>query len=189
MGVKPYDEKGFQPTFTLERLRKRFLRNSFVFVSDMGDLLGEWVPGEWIDKVFSKIRESPQTYFLLLTKNPERYLSVRLPSNVVAGTTVESNRNYPNLSKAPLQTERIEAMMKLHHRYRAIVIEPILEFDVGEFTEVVKKISPSFVYVGYDNYGFDLPEPPLEKTLRFIDKLSEFTDVRLGTIRSAWYEK
>lgn len=189
MGVKPYAEKGFRPAFIPERFRKRFSKNSFIFVSDMGDLFGDWVPREWINRVLSKIRESSQTYFLLLTKNPKRYLSISLPNNVVAGATIESNRNYPNLSKAPPQTERIEAMKKLHHVYKALVIEPILEFDIEEFTKIVKEISPSLVYIGYDNYRFNLPEPILEKTSEFIGNLSKFTDVRFGTIRKAFYEE
>ncbi|MEM3398855.1 MAG: DUF5131 family protein [Nitrososphaerota archaeon] len=189
MEVEPYAEKGFQPAFIQDRLRKRFSKNSFIFVSDMGDLLGDWVPDEWIDKVLSKIKMLPHTYFLLLTKNPKRYLSISLPDNVVAGATIESNRDYPNLSNAPPQGERIEVMNKLNHVYKALVIEPILEFDIEEFTEIVKEISPSLVYVGYDNYGFKLPEPTLRKTLEFINNLSEFTDVRLETIRKAFYEK
>ena len=188
MGVEPYAIRGFKPTFIPERLERKFPRNSFVFVSDMGDLFGDWVPGEWIEKVLEVIRMRPHTYFLLLTKNPKRYLSFNLPVNTVAGATIESNRDYPSLSRALPQSERIDAMKKLTHKHKAVVVEPILEFDLDEFTEAIREISPSFVYIGYDNYGFKLPEPRLEKTIEFINKLRGFTDVRVKTIRKAWYE-
>jgi DNA repair photolyase len=188
MGIEPYSTRGFQPTFIDARLRKKFSRNSFVLVSDMGDLLGDWVPREWIERVLDTIRMWPHTYFLLLTKNPKRYLSFSLPENVVAGATIESNRDYPSLSKAPPQSERIDAMKRLTHKHKAVVVEPILEFDLEEFTEAIREISPSLVYIGYDNYGFKLPEPGLEKTMEFISRLKGFTDVRVRTIRKAWYE-
>jgi protein gp37 len=188
MGIELYSTRGFQPTFIETRLRRRFSRNSFVFVSDMSDLFGDWVPREWIERVLDTIRMWPHTYFLLLTKNPKRYLSFGLPVNTVAGATIESNRDYPSLSKAPPQSERIDAMKRLTHKHKAVVVEPILEFDLEEFTEAIKEISPSFIYIGYDNYGFRLPEPRLEKTIEFINKLKRFTDVRVKTIRKAWYE-
>ncbi|MCS7125289.1 MAG: phage Gp37/Gp68 family protein [Aigarchaeota archaeon] len=189
IGVEPYASRGFKPTLVVERLRKKFSKKSFIFVSIMGDLFGEWVPETWIEKVFNCIRAQPTVYFFLLTKNPSRYLELgRLPENTVASATIESNRCYPDISKAPVQSIRIEAMKNLKHRYKALVLEPILDFDIDEFIEVVREISPVFVYIGYDNYRFNLPEPPLEKTLRFIEKISEFTEVRLGSIRKAWYE-
>ncbi len=190
MGVEPYASRGFQPTFIAERLRRRFSKNSFIFVSDMGDLFGEWVPDRWISRVLDKVRMTPQTLFLLLTKNPQRYLELGdLPDNVVLGATIESNRDYPSLSNAPPQSQRIEAMKKIEHDHKAIVVEPILDFDLEEFTRDVKELSPSFIYIGYDNYGFNLPEPPLQKTSQLIQRMLEFTDVRLGTIREAWNVK
>lgn len=189
MGVEPYASRGFQPTFIQERLRKKFYKKSFIFVSDMGDLFGEWIPDLWIEKVFEWIRSQPNTYFLLLTKNPSRYLELKsIPENTVTAATIESDRCYPEVSEAPAQSSRIKAMRNLKHKYKAIVVEPILDFDLDRFLKIVEEISPIFVYVGYDNYGCRLPEPPLEKTSKLIDRLSEITEVRLGSIRRAWYE-
>lgn len=186
-GVKPYATRGFQPTFIEERLRKKFPKNSFILVSDMGDLFGEWVPDMWISKVMDVVERSSQASFLLLTKNPRRYLELGdLPSRVFLGATIESNRDYSSLSNAPPQSHRIEFMKKIAHDNKALVVEPILDFDLEEFTMAVKEVSPSFIYIGYDNYRCNLPEPPLEKTLEFIKKVSKYTEVRLGTIREAW---
>ena len=43
-----------------------------VFVCSMTDLFGEWVPDEWIDRVFAVMALSPQHTFQVLTKRPER---------------------------------------------------------------------------------------------------------------------
>ena len=63
---------GFKPKLVEKELRRRF-HNQFVFVSDMGDLFGEWVPSEWIIEVIGAVKQSPDSTFLFLTKNPRRY--------------------------------------------------------------------------------------------------------------------
>jgi len=182
MGIKPYADTGFQPSLTHERLKARFREGEFVFVCDMGDLFGEWVPSMWIQSVLDTIRRWPKTTFLLLTKNPGRYLKFELPENAIAGATIESNRDY-QLSKAPPQSTRIKAMSRLKHR-KMISIEPILDFDLDEFSEAIRRIMPEFVYIGYDNYNCGLPEPEPEKTMRLVERLQEFTEVRLKTIKA-----
>jgi protein gp37 len=61
-----------------------------VFTVSMGDLFGEWVPQEWIDAVFKAIREAPEWNFLVLTKNPKRYLTIDFPRNVWVGATADT---------------------------------------------------------------------------------------------------
>lgn len=92
---------GFEPKLVEKELTRSF-RNKFVFVSDMGDLFGSWVPSEWIEKVIAAIKLSPNTSFLFLTKNPSRYSEfLKLyPDNIVFGATIESNREY-QVSNAP----------------------------------------------------------------------------------------
>ena len=180
--IEPYASKSFQPSLMPERLRMRFRKGEFIFVCDMGDLFGDWVPREWIQSVLDAIEKWPKTTFLLLTKNPERYLEFDLPENVIAGATIESNRDYPNLSRAPLQSKRIEAMTRLKHE-KMMSIEPILDFDLEQFAEAIRRISPRFTYIGYDNYGYNLPEPSTKKTMKLINRLRGFTEVRLKTIK------
>jgi DNA repair photolyase len=59
---------GFKPRLNEEEFRRRF-NGGVVFVSDMGDMWGEWVPDEWIRRVLNHIRRFPNTRFLFLTKN------------------------------------------------------------------------------------------------------------------------
>lgn len=73
-----YPEK-FEPTFRPERLKDKDLGKvpdgSKIFVVDMGDLFGDWIPDHWIDAVLSVCRRYPQYVFQFLTKNPLRYES------------------------------------------------------------------------------------------------------------------
>ena len=169
---------GFTPKLVEKELRKRFY-NQFVFVSDMGDLFGEWVPSEWITKVLDTVRQNPDSTFLFLTKNPGKYKEFLglFPENIVLGATLESNREYA-VSKAPLPFERYRSMADIQFDHKLVCIEPIMDFDLETFVQWIKDIKPSVVYVGYDNYNNRLTEPNLTKTEQLIDQLSAFTKVK-----------
>ncbi|MEM3956147.1 MAG: DUF5131 family protein [Candidatus Bathyarchaeia archaeon] len=187
-GIEPYKSRGFSPTLVPERLRQRLPEGKFIFVSDMGDMWGAWIPAEWIESILRIVRSKPRSRFLFLTKNPARYLEFidKFSDNVVLGATIETNRDY-GLSRAPKPRERYEAMVKLNWRWKAVVIEPILDFD-EEFIDWIYDIKPCMVYVGYDNYGNRLPEPKLSKTKILLDALANITDLKPMTIRKAWHE-
>lgn len=135
------------------------------------------------------LRSKPDSRFLFLTKNPRRYHEFRegLTENMILGATIETNRAY-KLTKAPTPRERYEAMKKLSWKRRAIVIEPILDFDI-EFIDWIREISLESVYVGYDNYHNKLPEPRLNKTEMLVNELRQITDVTAKSLRKALYEK
>lgn len=188
MGVEPYKSHMFRPAFAEWRLKQRLRKGGFIFISDMGDMWGEWVPNEWIEKVFRALRSNSDCRFFFLTKNPARYheFQGRFTENMMLGATIETNKDQ-GLTRAPNPQERYNAMKDLEWRHKAIVVEPILDFD-EEFIDWMREISPEVVYLGYDNYGNRLPEPTMEKTKRLIRELEGFTDVRIKTLRSAWYE-
>jgi protein gp37 len=177
---------GFAPKLAENELNKRF-RNQFVFVSDMGDLFGEWVPKEWILRVIAATRNSPSSDFLFLTKNPSRYKEfVHLcQNNIVLGATIETNRSN-DFSKAPPLAERVAAMIDLQYDRKFLSIEPVMDFDLEIFVGWIEKIAPIQLAVGYDNWSNHLPEPSLSKTLQFIERLNEFTEVRERKLREAW---
>lgn len=188
MGVKPYKTHGFKPAFADWRLRQRLPKRDFIFVSDMGDMWGDWVPREWIEKVLRVLRTKRGSVFFFLTKNPKRYREFLglFTENMLLGATIETNRPY-KVTKAPPPKERYEAMRDLDWGHKAVVIEPILDFD-AEFIEWIREIQPELVHIGYDNYGNRLPEPPLEKTMALKKELSRLTEVDVGSLRKAWYE-
>jgi DNA repair photolyase len=177
---------GFAPKLAENELKKRF-RNQFVFVSDMGDLFGKWVPKEWILRVIDATRRSPSSDFLFLTKNPSRYkeFSHLCRNNIVLGATIETNRSN-DFSKAPPVAERAKAMIDLQYDRKFLSIEPIMDFDLEIFVDWIEQIAPIHVAVGYDNWRNRLPEPPLAKTLEFIERLNEFTKVRERKLREAY---
>jgi len=191
-GTPKYGE-GFKPKLWEPALKSRF-HQGLVFVSDMGDAWGDWVPQEWIEKVLQVVRKSPRATFLFLTKNPGRYQGLLevMPPNVVLGATIETNRLTDSISKAPSPGERAIALraiaLGVPGYHRMVSIEPILDFDLEPFVGMIKWIHPDFTYVGYNNHHHKLPEPPLAKVKELISELGKFTEVREKTIRKAWWE-
>jgi len=176
---------------------RKFKAGEFVFVCDMCDLFASTVPDDAITTVLDAIRQSPKAKFLLLTKNPQRYLDldVEWPSNIIFGATIESNIDYPSLSKAPLQSSRLSAMLELagvrELRGRMMIsIEPILSFGFHGFVEDLGAISPGIIAIGYDNYNHHLPEPTLAETMQLIEELERRPGWRIyrKTLRKAWNE-
>jgi protein gp37 len=180
--IERYND-GFKPKLVEKELNRRFYRES-VFVSDMGDLFGDWVPAKWIIEVIEATRRSPTSNFLFLTKNPKRYYEFLdlYPENVVLGVTIETNRDY-EVTEAPTTTERYKYMRDLPFKNKVISIEPIMDFDIGTFVQWLREIGPILVHVGYDNYNSSLPEPPLYKTYNLMDHIRVFTRVKTLTLR------
>ncbi|MBU4357352.1 MAG: phage Gp37/Gp68 family protein [Proteobacteria bacterium] len=92
-------EIGFNPHFYPERLsapkntpipKSDDKGEHNVFTVSMGDLFGDWVSQEWINAVFKAIQGAPEWNFLLLTKNPKRYLTLDFPENVWVGATADT---------------------------------------------------------------------------------------------------
>lgn len=87
---------GFTPTlheYKLAELDKSGYGKT-LFVCSMADMFGEWVPDDWIEKIFTACRAHPEHRYLFLTKNPARYLELgkakKLPEddNFWYGSTV-----------------------------------------------------------------------------------------------------
>ncbi len=196
--TKKYRE-GFKPKFHERELNAKFKPGEFVFVADMGDMWGSWVPAEWIVKVLEVVKKYPKTTFLFLTKNPWRYLHLHHLivdlDNVIVGCTVETDDSVMYrermISYAPTPDSRFEALAMLRRKGDRLMIsiEPILDFTMG-FPERILDANPEFVYVGYDNYNCGLPEPPLHKTMELIDILRQHgITVYTKTLRKAWHER
>jgi DNA repair photolyase len=186
--------EGFCPSLNKEEFRHRFNKGDFIFVSDMGDLFGDFIPDEWILKVIEHAKQFPQTYFLFLTKNPAKYEKFldNMPMNAILGATIETNRDkeYSEnaVSRAPSPSARYTEMKKLEWDKKFISIEPVLDFDFTVFYKWIEEIFPFMVYIGYDNYFKRLSEPPLSKTTKFAEELSKLMLVVKKSIRPAWFE-
>ena len=96
-----------------------------IFVCSMSDLFHENVPFEFIDKIFTVIKKTPQHRYQILTKRAERmteYFAVReIPVNVWLGVTVEA-KDF---------RFRMDFLRKLQATVKFLSCEPLLE-DLGE---------------------------------------------------------
>ena len=94
------------------------------------------------------------------------------------------------ISKAPLPSVRYEALKNIPWDKKFVAIEPILDFNLEKFSRWIEDIMPIMIYIGYDNYNNKLPEPPLSKSLKLIERLSRTTFALLlkKTLRPAWNE-
>lgn len=169
-------------------LRKSFGEGSFVFLSDMCDSCSPDKTDEMKQRVYNWCAGNPEAWFLELTKNPRRYFDFLhiFPRNLVLGATIESNLDYPTLSKAPTQFDRLYWMSQLADLKEKndlfISIEPILDFDEERFDTDIYRIQPWGVALGYDNYSNNLLEPSPEKFWSLAEKLEGFTKVYLKTV-------
>jgi len=202
---KQWDKYKGEARIDEKTIRRKFKEGDFVFVCTMRDLMSHDVPDELITQILDQIRQSPEAKFLLLTKNPQRYIQlldrgVTFPKNVVLGATITSNRKHPQMSAAPSNMMRFHYMKQLEKRElknkRFISVEPILKMDPYQFAKFIAWIKPWAVAVGYDNYDGKLPEPRLEATEKLIELLERVwivkeeraIEVYRKTIRRAWYE-
>lgn len=185
---------GFTPQVHLGELERTFKQGK-VFVSSMGDLFGRWVDSAVITRILKQAARSPRAELLFLTKNPARYTEFRelFRPNMVRGVTLETNRSagFASIYSSALPpTIRVAAMPSGNKSLRTFVsIEPIMEFDMAEFVQMIRMLHPTFVYVGYDNHNHHLPEPSLEKTRLLMKELAKFTEVIPKTLREAWFER
>lgn len=89
---------GFWPTYHRYRIEDsvpvKLKMGSNIFVGAMADIFGDWIPGRWIDDIFSVCMQYPVHNYLFLTKNPDRYIDFGVPmrlANLWYGTTVTSD--------------------------------------------------------------------------------------------------
>ncbi|MCJ7811720.1 DUF5131 family protein [bacterium] len=167
-------------------IEKELSRNEgsgkMVFVQSCGDLCAKKIPSEWIWKVLNHCKAYPDNTYLIQSKNPERYLEFihNFPIHSILGTTIETNRQY-HLSKAPEIDERVRyiKMMKDKGFDVMVSIEPVLDFDMEEFVQILRNISPNFISIGADSKGHGLPEPIRKKVKTLVEELQKLTEVRL----------
>lgn len=121
MGVKRY-QNGFKLSLhpDLIDVPLRWKKPRKIFVNSMSDLFHPGVPDEFILKVFETMNRAPQHIFQVLTKRPERVVTLadRLnwTSNIWMGTSVESMK----------VVERVHHLRKVPARIRFLSCEPLL---------------------------------------------------------------
>ena len=159
-------------------------KDNFIFVGSSTDMWADNVPEKWIKDVLKYCAEFSNKY-LFQTKNPGRYLSVEkfnFPANTIFGTTIETNRNrYLDISNAPPIKDRIRVMNALNfiNLKTMITIEPVMDFDLEPFADMLIGARPDWINIGADSKGHNLPEPSRENINKLIKELEKFTTIKI----------
>lgn len=164
-----------------KELRTDLGKGNFIFVGSGTDLFAHTVPGEWISRVMNYCKMFDNKY-LFQSKNPGKFMFFDKPVNSVLGATIETNRLYEDIiGMSPHVSQRAYYMtaLKRFGFERMVTIEPILDFDLFEFIEMMKEIEPDWINIGADSKDHKLPEPGKDKILNLISELEKFTTVKI----------
>lgn len=145
-----------------------------IFIEHQNDLFAADVPKEFIQRILAHCCSWPNNTYVFQTKNPVRYLNGFSFPNCILGTTIETNRDIPGISKAPSPARRMVAMEALCLTRKFLTIEPVLDFDVDILAKWILQIHPEFLNLGADSKNRKLPEPTVEKITVLVAKLKEY---------------
>ena len=175
---------GKQPPlhFDEKELKTDLGKNNFIFVGSSCDMFAESIPDEWIVKTLEHCAQYPENKYFLQTKNPDRLSDFldELKSNFSICTTLETNRsNKRIMNNCPVPHNRALTFSWIFGCNKYITIEPIMDFDLLKFVQIVRRCNPVQVNIGADSNPNrnKLPEPPKEKILELIAELETFTKV------------
>ena len=159
------------------------------FIGSCIDMFAWDTPIEIIIIVLEYLMKFPDNIYLLQTKNPECYIEVlekiRLTPNIILGTTIETNKsrflfNYvPTFIPAPGTRAKYLHDLVVYNHKKFVTIEPILDFDLDDFVNMIEYANPDWVWIGADSKGHNLPEPSWDKVQALITELEKFTEVRI----------
>lgn len=99
---------------------------TYAFISSQTDIFGDWVPSEWIQRIFDAIALNGKTQFQVLTKRPHRMFKEvckrqsPLPMNIWLGTTTENQQAFD---------QRIDSLLSIKEVCDRIIwvsVEPML---------------------------------------------------------------
>jgi protein gp37 len=107
-------------TLRLDELNKieKIKEPSRIFLCSTHDLFGDWIPDKWIFDIITECHRYPQHTFLLLTKNPKRYLDFTFRGNFWLGQTVIKKEDYKEIS---------------NDNIKFVSFEPLLDEEIGNY--------------------------------------------------------
>lgn len=152
-------------------------RNNFWFIGSMIDLFAEGIPEDWIFQIIHHTSRYPDNHYLFQSKNPIRMFQLRWmwepDSNYIFGTTIETNRHYSQMGKAPKVWDRATFLGFMSNKYfkTIVTIEPIMDFDFIELQHLIMTCNPAWVNIGADSQNSGLPEPTANKINELIKGL------------------
>lgn len=175
---------GKQPAlhFDEKELKTDLGKNNFIFVGSSCDMFADGVDYYWKKQTLDHCLKYTENKYLLQTKSPDRLFTFlnKMKDNFFICTTLETNRMYKSIMNncRPLK-DRSLSLSLINHIKKFITIEPIIDFDLLEFVELIKRCNPVQVNIGADSNPKrnKLPEPPKGKILELIAELETFTKV------------
>ncbi len=174
------------PTVSELGLKQISGRNKRIFICDMTDLFAENISINIIKTIVEKCVSKPENEYLFQTKNIQRIANnkeIRLLlydiKSLNIATTIESNIRYKQMGNAPELIDRIKGIKFLSQYFKTqITIEPIMDFNLVFFVEMLRDANVSQINIGADSGNNKLSEPSKEKLLQLISELEKFTTVK-----------
>ena len=171
-----------------------------IFVGDGIDMFAENVPDEWILRVLDHCAGfndqkagQKKIVYLFQSKNPSRFLQFldhRVFKHAIIGTTIETNRYYPEIMvNSPKIEERANAMKLIAEKgfYTMVTAEPLLAFDKTELVEIIRQCNPRFVNIGRESKRkVWVPEPTSAQVKVLVAELREITKVIIKSNARSW---
>ena len=133
----------------------RLPSDKVIFVVSNGDI--SFSDPVFVDQIINVMRNDKRKggVFLLQSKNPACFTRIlqRLPQNVVLMTTIETNRDsgYSEVSNAPLPSQRFQDFLQLAWPRKAMVMEPILRFDLDIIKHWAMALKPEAIFIGLES--------------------------------------
>ena len=164
--------------FDEKELKTDLGSGNFIFVGSSCDMWADDISIWLISQIISHCKRFDNRY-LFQSKNPFRFKSIgKFPSKTILGVTIETNREYSDISKAPYLWTRYADFLQLDLP-KMVSIEPIMDFDLDVLVQWIKDINPEFVSIGADSKRHNLPEPDGDKVRQLISALQESTVVKI----------
>ena len=156
----------FEPHTHPERLTQSLPKTKFmqfIFTCANGDVA--FCPTQYLEQILDRISNESGKTFLIQSKNPKTFNRVVFPSNVILGTTIETNRDniYKGIATAPPPSQRYKDFLSVEHPLKMVTIEPVIDFDLDVMLKWMKDVNPCMIWLGYDSKKNHLPEPELDK--------------------------
>lgn len=149
----------------------------FIFVGSSCDMFSRDIPTKWIAQTLDFLKNSYNAKYLFQTKNPGAVNDNYLPNCSVVATTIETNRHYKDImGNSPAPFQRAIGMYCIDLP-KYITIEPIMDFDLDSFVELIESVKPEQVNIGADSQNSNLPEPSADKIQTLISELEKYTRV------------
>jgi hypothetical protein len=144
----------YEPHTHPERL-DRIPSDRVLFVCSNGDI--SFCDPAFADEIIDAMRKDKKKdrVFLLQSKSPACFTKLlkALSDNVVLITTLETNRDsqYSRVSKAPVPSQRFQDFLQLAWPRKALVMEPILSFDLNVILQWATKLKPEAIIIGLES--------------------------------------